>query len=101
MAEAVLQRLAMQVLLKHWGFPGEPSSSAPAEWESAFGLPALASSLSPISVEPPALSTPQTFTLTVPAASVPAAFSATVSGQKRVAPANIDDILLVIAYSTN
>jgi hypothetical protein len=63
------------------------------------GQNALTASFPPAPPLTPPLALPQSFTLTVPAASVPSGLSILVSGQPRLDPTKIEDILLIVNYS--
>lgn len=69
------------------------TSALPAGWT---GTPAIVAGTAPISPASP----PQSFTLTVPATSVPTALGVTVGGVARLDPAKVDDVVLVIEYTT-
>ena len=47
----------------------------------------------------PAITTPQSFALTIPSASIPVCVINAVNGQERLDPSKIEDVLLVITYS--
>ena len=64
------------------------------------GQTAAGNAISAITAAAPvSASAPQSFTLMIPSANIPAALGITVSGQTRLDPSKIEDILLVITYS--
>jgi hypothetical protein len=73
-----------------------PLALAPAPGQTTAGDPISAltalASFAPVAA-------PQSFTVTVPGASVPSGLGITVSGQTRLDPAKIEDILLIVTYS--
>jgi hypothetical protein len=74
-----------------------PLSFAPAPGSTTAGSPLSALTASaPIA---PAAAVPQSFTVTVPAATIPLGLAVTVSGQTRLDPTKVEDILLIVTYS--
>jgi len=69
------------------------TTALPAGWT---GTPAILSGAAPIAPS----AAPRSFTLVVPTASVPAALGALVDGKQRLDPAKIEDVVLVIDYTT-
>ncbi|MEP6862940.1 MAG: neuraminidase-like domain-containing protein [Deltaproteobacteria bacterium] len=69
------------------------TNALPAGWTGNPAILAGTASLSPASA-------PQSFALTLPATSVPAALGVTVGGVVRLDPAKVDDVVLVINYTT-
>jgi hypothetical protein len=74
-----------------------PVTLAPAPGQTTAGNPleALTASI-PIS---PALTAPQTLTLTVPLTNIPSSLGINVSGQTQLDPSKVLDILMVVAYT--
>jgi len=70
---------------------------APSTAQTTAGDPVPA--LTATATLSPAVTTPQSFALTIPSASIPVALSTTVNGQVRLDPSKIEDVLLVITYS--
>jgi len=79
------------------GGSSTPLTLAPSTAKTTAGDPVAA--LTATATLSPAVTTPQSFALSIPSASIPAALSSTVNGQVRLDPSKIEDVLLVITYS--